>query len=114
MVMQTLCRPFVCLGWDLDLGYFELVCILKMRILAKYPSRLSIINLLPLAISAPIPRPLTTRESADSETETEAIVAKRIDDKSAAAATGSAASGFVFLSQPPAPAGQVAPRRRTS
>ncbi|KAJ6188977.1 hypothetical protein N7519_003885 [Penicillium mononematosum] len=34
-------------------------------------------------------------ESADSETETEAIVAKKSDDKSAAVATGSAPSGLL-------------------
>ncbi|KAJ5230292.1 hypothetical protein N7489_011000 [Penicillium chrysogenum] len=40
-------------------------------------------------------------ESADSETETEAIVAKRIDDKSAAVATGSAASGLLPTARDP-------------
>ncbi|OQE14409.1 hypothetical protein PENFLA_c038G10503 [Penicillium flavigenum] len=40
-------------------------------------------------------------ESADSETETEAIVAKKIDDKSAAVATGSAASGLLPTARDP-------------
>ncbi|KAJ5478499.1 hypothetical protein N7530_004008 [Penicillium desertorum] len=40
-------------------------------------------------------------ESADSETETEAIVAKKTGDKSAAVATGSAASGLLPTARDP-------------
>ncbi|CAG8901801.1 unnamed protein product [Penicillium egyptiacum] len=40
-------------------------------------------------------------ESADSETETEAIVAKKTDDKSAAVATGSATSGLLATARDP-------------